>query len=1270
MSSSTRPFSRDEATAISPLRNAFATSSSKPLHSPFLTRRPRTGNGNQYDRLNSPSNEGMRQPDATSTSSSTLVNAESTSDYRPWEVRSDSNSTSLDSLARSHGGRATPTLLALDDIGTLPSIHISPLPRRPTPRTNRAAIGSARISNDSTRPSTDLNSTRTFSSRQLCPADCRCSDQDIDLGLCRRVVTSSSSGSESGSMSVGVHQMTPRAADAIITSSSEPAVLDADMETRNAVDVEQADRSQRSLHSQSDARSQARDFEKHPILIPRSVRPRARDGGARSPNSSYQRSFDQLQRGLDTLESNESDADSDADQAHAVQRRAESMARWTARRSSLSQSNVHPRSPASNLDSALHSPTLPNSTPIHSTARPLASDSSLSRRTPALKLIDDEKSARSLSSSSPLKATPGRKSIAAVFESMQKEREARAAEEHRQWQEKQARRERERAARAFGVPLRRRTSTSSSQLGGTGSTSLGPDTPLSQGQTTEYLSTFSKASPSRSPAASVVSVSPLLSSPRSPKVDDGIATEVRSRHLGEEAAGSIPETLAEADETDGKDEDLKEASPSEGPSTTVQQGPATTTPTTPPTKHMSAFGFASQPMALDVSPIRSISDVSSPASSPRKNAHRRQNTNTVSVAARLPSTSIVAARQRLNHVLGHSTAEISAPDKQAEGGNRETTQMPHPQTPHPQTPIGGILSSTKKGLASLSAARRGHSVRFSPRPDYRSDSGSWDETQSVNANDGDESRDAAVSRLVLPAKQITIPEMLATASLPVHVPSANEEEQQASESSVESVGEHVTGPQLPVESPVSQPHTPASPVGLRSANNSVATSFSQSVRFPGAYTATPIKSYSRHLIRPSPKIERVPTDVVPAAVRAAPTTVTRDFGLFPALDLDSASSIPRESTPPPCSTASKSCTPQMLPADDPRNSPRSPRRVDLSRDRVGHSNADSDSSNSSAGKGPAARQVDANTGANEHQRGKQVEVDATISKILETVQATHSSKLRRMQLGDRLNGIDERMRKLDVASAQSNRGEGSVRFEPGVEQAKSKRARLEEEFDRQDEQDQGRMDELKSNVIHALGVLADRIIQLEAINASSLVDSGTTRDVASITSRTHGLTRIRNGLSRRTTVLLVLLQCAIMACLLSVAEQKAQRMRMFNASRQLALLYRTSPNIEWNAPASDPHLEPLLHIPLLHQLYTSFPPLPSPHPVHPHTSPANPWHNYTTYIHLNGLTTFMFQLAVYAVSQSLACVILLIIAPLQVVWIVLHNPNAPHPTPPAFRTAL
>lgn len=754
-----------------------------------------------------------------------------------------------------------------------------------------------------------------------------------------------------------------------------------------------------------------------------------------------------------------------------------------------------------------------------------------------------------------------------------------------------------------------------------GSGSLAPDTPFSQGQTTAFHSMISKASPSRSPSASVVSASsPLLSSPGSPKVDDGAAGDVQPRHLGEEAAGRIPETLAEADEAEdaGEADSRSQATVEEEEAEESQAA----LPTTPTTKHASAFGFASQPMALDLSPVRSISTVSSPASSPRKNAHRRQNTNTISVAAHLPPASVAAARQRFDSALGQSS------ETPAEK-NVEEQQRFSPRTPLPQTPTGGILSSTKKGLPQLSAAQRGHSVRFSPRPDYRSDSGSWDEsgTQSGNAHDESDSRDAAVSRLLLPAKQITIPEILTSASIPASVGAVGTDEEEEEEKEELDQAEESAGKEIPalrgspVKVEVSKPHTPASPAVT---TDPAAASFS-SVRFPGAYAATPVKQYSRHVIRPSPNITRILPDNIPAAVRPPTSSpAARQYSLFPTHE---SSHIPRESTPPP--TASS----KMMPPDDPRNSPRSPRPVDLGREQFARFDAGSSSEESS----PAGSiVVEANTAANERRESGEG-VSATIGRILQTVEAAHGTKLKRMQLGERLNGVSERMGRMG-----GREEEEPMRFGAG-----SSKMRW-EELARQDEADRERMDELRRQVMHALAVLADRIVALQTQNH---VDS---TDIANVPSSTELNQRSRRGLSRRTTILLVLLQCAIIAWLLALAERKAEHLRMYHPPPHLSDL--SSPNIQWNALAISPHLQPLLHIPLLHQLYHNHPPLPSPTSFDQHLTP---WQTYKTYIRLHGLFTLVSQLTVYAVSQLIAYTMLLVIAPLQVVWIVLdaHNPT-------------
>nr|CDI51600.1 putative protein [Melanopsichium pennsylvanicum 4] len=941
MTSPARSFARDEASVTSPFRNAFASSSTtKPSHSPYLKRRSYTSNDSPYTGYDTQSKT-SRPPDAISTSSSTLVNAESTSDYRPWEVRSESSTISLDSATISRGGRATPTLSALDEIGTLPSIHISPLPNRAA-RVNRQQAQS-RNGGQLGRRSLDSSRTRARIVRQLCPDDCRCSDQDINLGLCRRVVGSSSSSSDSGSLSVGVHPTRARASN---TSTD----LEADMPP-NAILNNLADHSRQSSHSQSESRSQGRDFDKDPILVPRSSRTKP---ASRSAVSNYQHSFDQLQRGLDELESSESDVETNADQVLAAQRRAESMARWTARRASLSRSSIDGRSTELKPEQP---PEAPKDSPVRST-RYMASDVPLLRHTSESKTVEDNTSL-----SIPLKATPGRKSIAAVFESMQKEREVRAAEEHKRWQEKQARRERERAARAFGASLRRRTSASSSQFDSpaSGGTSAF-DTPSSQNNSnTTYRSMVSRATPhpSRSPVSSLGNASPLHSSPNPPKVDESAASDhVETRHLGEEAATWVLETLAEDEEQVSNDQD-SDAQP-EAVDITEETQEDEAFQTTPQTKQASAFAFTPQPMTLDLSPVRSVSDFSSPASSPRKNAHRRQNTNTVSVAARIPPASLGAARQRLNQVLRSSPDESSR--IQPLTTSAEVEQQSHRELAqrigydNPQTPVNGILSSARKGLPQFSAARRGHSVRFSPRPDYRSDSGSWDES-GTQSNGGENSREAAVESRLLPAKEIVIPEILAGASKPLQVSAGTdadmvevaaveveEEDKGLTERFVEQVHRVSPAKSERMES-ISKPHTVPALAQLQDVSS---TSTSQSVRFPGSYVTTPVKKYSRHVIRPSPKTPRTSNVHPSVAASRAPLFAERmsaaeEFGLFPAAG-SRGSDIPRESTPPPPQQSRQN---RLMGADDPHSfSPRSPRPADLGTRQFGqfHTGSSSDDS--------------------------------------------------------------------------------------------------------------------------------------------------------------------------------------------------------------------------------------------------------------------------------------------------------------------------------------
>ncbi|EST06605.2 hypothetical protein PSEUBRA_004517 [Kalmanozyma brasiliensis GHG001] len=928
--------SRDEATAYSPLRNAFASSSTpKPLHSPFLPRN-RLRPNESYTRL-------TPQPDAISTSSSTLVNAESTDGYQPWEVRSESSASSLDSL----GSGATPTLQTLDDIGTLPSIHITPL--------------------------------------------------------------------------------------------SEP-------------------------------RSQGRDFEKDPVLVPRSARSRSSIG--RSPTSPYQRSYDQLQRGLDTLELDESDAESDAEQALAAQRRAESMARWTARRSTLLQS----KSPASKLDTSLD-PASSKPSPMRSTPRSLTSDASPKP---------------SDASATPLKATPGRRSIAAVFESMQKEREARAAEEQKQWADKQAKRERERAARAFGVLGRRRLSVDSSQMDSPksiGSSAFA--TPASVGGTTVFQSM--RETPSRSTGGSAFSGSPMLSSLGSAKVDE--EGDARSLQLNEEHAQpqQLSKEAAEASET---------VEPDEVSADDVDPIPAATTSppiedpqSQPPAQHAPGFTYSPQPMALSPNRSDPSSAASTPASSPRKNAHRRQ-VSTLSVVSRTP------ARQ-LDHLIAQDS---------------------------PHTP-SGILSSAKKG-----SARRGHSVRFSPRPDYRSDSGSWDESAVLGEGEGGG---------LLPAKEIVLPAILAEASTPALTAAEQEDEEASREGS--------PIPQTPSPQSVGEQHTPSPPPPLPIVE--ATTSFSHTLHPPGAY-ASPLKP-SRHIIRPSPKITRV----LPASLTTAGAPLR---GLF----ADSHSALPRSSTPPP--QLKRSTTPPMLPPAPALRSPRSPRPVDLGLE--GFAPFSPGSSDDSAGS-----------------------VRGTLSEMLTTLQA-----------GDR--GRREFGARLGEAARQLER----VRSSPPV--VRSGETQPWERFEDADERD--RVAQLREEVMAALSVLAERLSHPPP-------------------------TTVQKRLGRGQKLLLVLLQCALIAYLLSLAERKAAHLRMFHPPTSL----HYQGEIDWSTMPTTT-LQPVLRLPLLDQLWRLNPPLPAR---------VAEWKTYSA---VNGVPQLLAQVAIYGVSQATACIVLLALAPLQVLWLVIHSPTA------------
>lgn len=810
------------------------------------------------------------------------------------------------------------------------------------------------------------------------------------------------------------------------------------------------------------------------------------------------------------------------------------MARWTARRSSLMQSRS---SPAPKTDPPIQAPTV-------------SPDVSLSKRISEPKLEEVQ--------ATPLRATPGRKSIAAVFESMQKEREARAAEEHKQWQEKQARRERERAARAFDLPSRRSTSASSSQFDSPVSACSAPNSPRK--------------------TRSDVSASPLLSTVGSPKVDEVVTEDVQPRHLGEEAAARIPETLSEMEEADAEEvgellrQEFRDADADE---TEEEEETQQLTPQT----NQAAFAFSSQPMALDLSPVRSVvSDYSSSASSPRKNAHRRQNTNNVSVAARTPPASLGLARQRLNHVLEEA---------------------------QPQTPISGILSSAKKA-AGFSSARRGHSVRFSPRPDYRSDSGSWDESK--HEEDGEEEwepREEAVGRFLLPAQTIRIPEVLAEASTPAPVAAGQQAEEGISDAEE---GQLATPERTPSPAKAEKKEM----VGLPTAHGGGNDSISQSVRFPGAYANTPVKkAYSRHTIKASPSDPR-------ARILPFPSAAIGAFGLFPE---SPASDIPRESTPPPTPMSRA-----VLPPDDPRNSPRSPRPSDLGVEQFAPFQAgSSDDSSGSIG------ETKANTSANAVEGDDSMQ--STISKILKTMEASHGSKVRRAELGDALSAVSDRVRAVGAAPQQS------------LPRRPLEAMQVVEE---RDNEDRLKVEQLRGEVMQALAMLADRIVQMQANPA--VADDSTT-------SVTAPPVKGRRGLPGWMLSLLIVAQCALIAYLMSLAERKAQRMRMYSPPLDYRHLY-TQGTIEWSAVAQDIHLTPLLSIPGLTQLASKYPPLPSPSMLRllrdaPGTTVVE---LYQAYVKLNGVAAFASQAAVYLLSQVVSCVVLLILAPVQVLWIVVQ-PN-------------
>uniref|UniRef100_V5ENE6 Uncharacterized protein n=2 Tax=Kalmanozyma brasiliensis (strain GHG001) TaxID=1365824 RepID=V5ENE6_KALBG len=75
-------------------------------------------------------------------------------------------------------------------------------------------------------------------------------------------------------------------------------------------------------------------------------------------------------------------------------------------------------------------------------------------------------------------------------------------------------------------------------------------------------------------------------------------------------------------------------------------------------------------------------------------------------------------------------------------------------------------------------------------------------------------------------------------------------------------------------------------------------------------------------------------------------------------------------------------------------------------------------------------------------------------------------------------------------------------------------------------------------------------------------------------------------------------------------------------------------------------LQPVLRLPLLDQLWRLNPPLPAR---------VAEWKTYSA---VNGVPQLLAQVAIYGVSQATACIVLLALAPLQVLWLVIHSPTA------------
>ncbi|KAN0066239.1 hypothetical protein ACQY0O_000333 [Thecaphora frezii] len=134
---------------------------------------------------------------------------------------------------------------------------------------------------------------------------------------------------------------------------------------------------------------------------------------------------------------------------------------------------------------------------------------------------------------------------------------------------------------------------------------------------------------------------------------------------------------------------------------------------------------------------------SSPATSPRHAVHRRQRTSVVSLSRNLP-TSPSAAAQAMDRILGGSGATI------ADDGDVSRSQAASDGPQRPEISVAfstGETTRASAGDGTIDAERRRRSVRFSPQPEYRSDSGSANGYHDDDDNDdGSPDEMAATSR--------------------------------------------------------------------------------------------------------------------------------------------------------------------------------------------------------------------------------------------------------------------------------------------------------------------------------------------------------------------------------------------------------------------------------------------------------------------------------------------------------------------------------------------